>query len=71
MKLGKPIDPLVIEAMNEIGYDITGSIRKFTTEDMANAADLVVSFKPADELPDFCAVTETSSIGMLMIHKLN
>jgi arsenate reductase (thioredoxin) len=53
VKLGKPIDPLVIEAMIEIGYDITEATRKFTTEDMANAADLVVSFKPADELPDF------------------
>lgn len=53
VKLGKPIDPLVIEVMNEAGYDITGATRKFTTEEMAKAADLVVSFKPADELPDF------------------
>lgn len=53
VKLGKPIDPLVIEVMSEVDYDITEASRKFTTEDMANTADVVVSFKPADELPDF------------------
>ena len=53
VKLDKPIDPLVVEVMNEAGYDITGATRKFTTEDMASTADLVVSFKPANELHDF------------------
>lgn len=53
VKLGKPIDPLVIEVINEVGYDIAKATRKFATEDMANIADIVVSFKPADELPVF------------------
>lgn len=53
VKLGKPIDPLVIEVMSEIGHDVTSATRKFATEEMAKVADLVVSFKPADELPDF------------------
>jgi arsenate reductase (thioredoxin) len=53
VKLGKPIDPLVVEVMNEIGHDISGVIRKFADEKMVQDADLVVSFKPEDELPDF------------------
>ena len=56
VKVGKPIDPLVVEAMNEISYDISKAVRKFADEAMARDADLVVSFKPEDELPDFLRV---------------
>lgn len=53
VKIGKPIDPLVIEAMNEVGYDISNAQRKFVDEKMVENADLVVSFKPKDELPEY------------------
>lgn len=53
VKLGKPIDPLVIQVMSEIGYDASKAVRKFVDESMANSADIIISFKPADELPDF------------------
>lgn len=53
VKLGKLIDPLVVEVMDEIGYDISGAVRKFADGKMAQDADIVVSFKPEDELPDF------------------
>ena len=53
VKLGKPIDPSVVEVMNEIGYDVSGAERKFVTEDMATVADRIVSFKPVEELPDY------------------
>lgn len=53
VKLGKPIDPLVIEVMNEIGYDISKAHRKFINEKMVENADLVISFKPKDELPEY------------------
>jgi arsenate reductase len=52
-KIGKPIDPLVIEVMNEIGYDISKATRKLVTEEAVRAADLAVSFKPADEIPEY------------------
>ena len=53
VKIGKPIDPLVIEVMSEIGYDIASAVRKFADEKMVNQADLIVSFKPENELPDY------------------
>lgn len=53
VRIGKPIDPLVVEVMNELSHDISGAVRKFTDEAMAGSADLVISFKPADELPEF------------------
>ncbi len=53
VKPGKPIDPLVIEAMNEIGYDISKAQRKFVNKKMVENADLVISFKPKDELPEY------------------
>lgn len=53
VKLGKPIDPLVIEVMSEIDYDASKAVRKFVDESMANSADIIISFKPADELPGF------------------
>ena len=51
-KVGKPIDPLVIEVMKEIGYVMDASVRKPIDETVANSADMIVSFKRADGLPE-------------------
>ena len=51
-KIDKPIDPVVIAVMRELGYDMTKSFRKPIDEQMVNKADLIVSFKNADELPE-------------------
>ncbi|MGK2896809.1 MAG: low molecular weight phosphatase family protein [Candidatus Saccharimonadales bacterium] len=53
VKLGKPIDPLVVGVMNEIGYDVSGAVRKFVDEDMVADSDKIISFKPVEELPDY------------------
>ena len=53
VKLGKPIDPLVVEVMNEIGYDVSGAVRKFVDVDMVANSDRIISFKPVEELPDY------------------
>lgn len=52
-KLNKPIDPLVVEVMAEVGYDLSSAQRKFVSEAMAQIADKIISFKPVEELPDF------------------
>lgn len=52
-KIGRPIDPLVVEVINELGYDISNAQRKLVDENMVKNADLVVSFKPKDELPEY------------------
>lgn len=51
--VGKPIAPDVVEVMREIGYEMPGAVRKLVTEDMANNADKIISFKPLDELPEY------------------
>lgn len=51
-KIGKPIDPAVIEVMSEVGYDMAACYRKAVNEAVARQADVVVSFKPLNELPD-------------------
>lgn len=51
-KAGKPIDPLVVEAMQEVGYSMLNAVRKLASVELVNAADLVISFKPYDELPE-------------------
>ncbi len=56
VKLGKPIDPLVVEVMNELGFDVSNSKRKFINEEIVDRADVIISFKPLDELPDFLRV---------------
>lgn len=53
VKVGKPIDPLVLEVMQEIDYGMPGAFRKAITEAMADWADKIISFKPLDELPDY------------------
>jgi protein-tyrosine-phosphatase len=50
-EVGRPIDPLVNEAMKEAGYSVKGCIRKLVDKDHIENADLVVSFKPYGELP--------------------
>jgi len=52
-KIGKPIDPLVVEAMKEIGYGMDANVRKGVDETTVNSMDMIVSFKPAHELPEF------------------
>jgi len=51
VKVGKPIDPLVIEVMEEDGYSLKNAERKFWDEAMIAKAGLIVSFKPENELP--------------------
>jgi protein-tyrosine-phosphatase len=53
VKVGKPIDSNVVEVMAELGIDMSNATRKFVDEAMIDGADMVVSFKPAEELPDF------------------
>lgn len=53
VKVGKPINPLVIEVMKEIGFDLSHAERKFVNEDMVHNADKIISFKPIAELPDY------------------
>lgn len=52
-KIGKPIDPNVVEVMKEMGYDMSASFRKEINEAVAGEADMIVSFKSAEELPEF------------------
>lgn len=52
-KIGKPIDPNVVEVMKEIGYDMDGSVRKGIDKAVVDEADMIVSFKSAEELPEF------------------
>jgi arsenate reductase len=53
VKIGKPIDPTVIEVMNEAGYNISSAVRKVADEKLVDEADLIVSLKPKDELPTY------------------
>lgn len=39
--------------MNELGYDISTAHRKLVDKNMVKSADLVVSFKPKVDLPDY------------------
>jgi protein-tyrosine-phosphatase len=38
VKLGKPIDPLVVEVMDEIGYDLSNVQRKFVDKNMVEGS---------------------------------
>lgn len=53
VKLGKPIDPLVVEVMKEVGFDLSRNERKFVNEDVAHHADRIISFKPIEQLPAY------------------
>ncbi len=52
-KVGKPLDPLVLEVMQEVDYGMVGAYRKLVTEEVVQEADKIISFKPFEELPDF------------------
>jgi|SRR5690349_2854136 protein-tyrosine-phosphatase len=52
-KVGKPLDPLVLEVMQEIDYGMPGAHRKLITKEMADWAHKIISFKSLDELPDY------------------
>lgn len=53
VKVGKPIDPLVVEVMREVGFDLSHNERKFVNEEVVHSADKIISFKPVEELPDY------------------
>lgn len=53
VKIGKPIDPLVIKVMAEDGMSLAHATRKLISEEMVRTADLIVSFKAAEELPPY------------------
>lgn len=52
VKVGKPLDPLVVEVMSEEGYSLDNSFRKYAEKELVDSADLIISFKPKDELPE-------------------
>lgn len=52
VKIGKPIDPFVISVMKEVGFNLENNYRKLASKDLVNDADLIISFKPSDELPE-------------------
>jgi protein-tyrosine-phosphatase len=51
VKEGKPIDPLVVSVMHELGYSMQDCYRKYADDKLAEEANLIVSFKPYNELP--------------------
>ncbi len=46
------MDPLVLEAMSEIRFTLHSSFWKLANNDLVDQADLVISFKSYDELPE-------------------
>jgi arsenate reductase len=56
VKIGKPIDPNVIEVMSEIGYDLSSAKRKYIDKSMVDSAHVIISFKAKEELPDYVLV---------------
>ena len=57
--LGKPLPAYVVEQMAELNFDMTDHYRKYVTEQMAEAADQIISFKPKSELPGYLASSNT------------
>jgi arsenate reductase len=45
------VHPEVIEAMSEVGFDLTGRVPRKLTRDMAERADIVVTMGCGDECP--------------------
>lgn len=58
-KVGKPIDPVVVQVMAELGYGMERAYRKPIDITQAQQADVVVSFKLPQELPDVVCNLET------------
>jgi len=42
-KPSEGLNPAVVQAMNEIGYDVSGHYPKMLTMDMANSADMLIT----------------------------
>lgn len=53
--VGKPLPMYVIQQMSQLGFDMKGHFRKYVTEEMAENADRIISFKPKTELPAYLA----------------
>jgi protein-tyrosine-phosphatase len=51
VQVGKPLDPMVVEVMSEVGYRMDGCVRKVLDSSMVDEADLMISFKPLAEFP--------------------
>ena len=56
VKIGKPLDPLVVEVMHEEGHSLDHCLRKFADKELVSSADLIISFKPKEELPEIVQV---------------
>lgn len=75
------ISKRAIEAMSDIGYDVSNLKPKQLTEQMVNEADKVVYF-PSDYMPDYVKQSEKSELwdvidphyhkeeGMPLVHKV-
>ena len=50
---GNQINPVAVEAMNEVGIDITGEQPKKLTDDAVAASDVVITMGCGDECPYF------------------
>lgn len=61
VKIGKPLDPLVVEVMREQGFTLEGNFRKLVDKELVTSADLIISFKPKNELPE--AVRSHANVG--------
>jgi protein-tyrosine-phosphatase len=57
--------------MKELGYSMNENIRKPIDQEVVNAADIIISFKTADELPEFVRSRIMYAIGILQIHAAN
>ena len=58
VRVGKPIDPFVVQVMDEVGLGVSRAERKFIKVEMVENADIVVSFKPKNELPEYLMKTD-------------
>jgi protein-tyrosine-phosphatase len=61
VNVSKPIDPTVIEVMSEVGINMDNCRRKQLTESFLKDVDIIVSFKPAEELPAYVAKRQNVS----------
>lgn len=55
VNVSKPIDPTVVEVMSEVGINMDNYRRKQLSESFLKDVDIIVSFKPAEELPAYVA----------------
>ena len=48
---GEQLNPAVVEAMNEVGIDISNELPRKLTDEMAESADVIVTMGCGDECP--------------------